>query len=107
MRQHIRTVIGALLIAGSVGLGVHAGHADEKLVNINSATATELASLKGLGDAKAKAIVAYREKNGPFKSVDDLDQVSGIGNKLLAALRPQVTTGAAAASAPAPARAAH
>ncbi len=105
MRHHFRTVIGALLVAGVIGLGASAGRADDKLVNINSATATELANLKGLGDAKAKAIVAYREKNGPFKSVDDLEQVSGIGDKLLASLRPQVTTGSAAA--PAPARAAH
>lgn len=103
MRQHIRSGIGAMLIAGVLGLGV--AHADEKLVNINSASATELAGLKGLGEAKAKAIVAYRDKNGPFRSVDDLDQVSGIGNKLMASLRSQVTTGTSTTQAVAPAHA--
>jgi competence protein ComEA len=75
--------------------------ADVALVNINTASATELAATKGIGDAKAKAIVEYREKNGPFKSVDDLGQVKGIGEQVLAKLRPQVTVGEVA-GAPAP-----
>jgi competence protein ComEA len=40
---------------------------------------------------KAKAIIAYRQQNSPFKSVDDLKKVSGIGDKLLAQLKDQVT----------------
>lgn len=49
-------------------------------VNINTADAATLASsLDGIGMAKAKAIVAYREEHGPFKSADDLTQVKGIG----------------------------
>jgi competence protein ComEA len=49
-------------------------------VNINTADAATLASsLDGIGLAKAKAIVAYREEHGPFKSADDLTQVKGIG----------------------------
>jgi len=92
---------------GLIALGANTGYADEKLININSATATELAGLKGLGDAKAKAIVAHRDKNGPFKSIEDLNQVSGIGDKLMSSLRTQVTTGPATASAQAPARATH
>jgi len=75
---------------------------DEKVININTASAAELKDLNGIGDAKAQVIVAYREKNGPFKSVDDLRQVSGIGEKLVEKLRPHVTVG----SAPAPAAAA-
>ena len=66
-------------------------------VNINTASATELAAINGLGEVKAKAIVAYREQNGPFKSVDDLKEVKGIGEQMLAKLRPQVTLGGAAA----------
>lgn len=51
-------------------------------VNINTADAETLASgLKGIGLAKAKAIVAHREANGPFESADDLMQVKGIGEK--------------------------
>ena len=44
-------------------------------VNINSADEAELMSVKGIGKAKAKAIVEYRQKNGPFKSVDDLTKI--------------------------------
>ena len=107
MRQRLKVGLGALLLSGLVALGAQTSHADEKVININSATATELAELKGVGEAKAKAIIAYREKNGPFKTVDDLDQVSGIGGKLMASLRPRVTTGTANAAAPAPVHPAH
>jgi len=53
-------------------------------VNINSATAEALQKeLAGIGAAKAAAIVAYREENGPFTSVDELIEVKGIGKALL------------------------
>jgi competence protein ComEA len=51
-------------------------------VNVNTADAKTLAKeLNGIGLSKAEAIVAYREKNGPFKSADDLAKVQGIGMK--------------------------
>lgn len=57
-------------------------------VNVNTADAgTIAANLKGIGQSKAEAIVAYREKNGAFKSVDDLAKVKGIGEKTVAANR--------------------
>jgi competence protein ComEA len=53
-------------------------------VNINTADAETIAkSLDGIGLTKAKAIVAYREEHGPFKSADELAQVSGIGQATL------------------------
>lgn len=52
-------------------------------VSINSASAEELQSLKGVGVTKAKAIVDYRTQNGKFKSIDDLANVTGIGPKLV------------------------
>jgi len=62
-------------------------------VNLNTADEATLTSLKGIGAVKAKAIIAYRQQNGPFKSVDDLKKVPGIGDKLLAQLKDQVTVG--------------
>jgi len=53
-------------------------------VSINSATAEELSkALKGVGLKKAQAIVSYREEYGPFKSIEDLKQVPGMGGKLV------------------------
>src|SRR5215210_4315121 len=60
-------------------------------VNINTATQAELEKLHGIGASKAKAIVEYRTKNGPFKSVDDLDKVPGIGQGVLKDIRNDVT----------------
>jgi competence protein ComEA len=70
-------------------------------VNINTATKEELDSLKGIGPVKAQAIVDYRSKNGPFKSVDDLKNVPGIGPKTLEDIRRDVTlTGSTTAAKP-------
>ncbi|WP_372870669.1 ComEA family DNA-binding protein [Shewanella sp.] len=52
-------------------------------ISINTATAAELQLLKGIGEAKAKAIVQYREQYGRFASVEDLTKVSGVGQKVL------------------------
>ncbi|HEX7606462.1 MAG TPA: helix-hairpin-helix domain-containing protein, partial [Usitatibacter sp.] len=49
-------------------------------VNINSATKEQLESLNGIGPVKAQAIVDYRTKNGPFKSLDDVKKVNGVGD---------------------------
>lgn len=57
-------------------------------VNVNTAdAATIAASLKGVGQSKAEAIVAWREKNGSFKSPEELAKVQGIGDKTVAANR--------------------
>ena len=66
-------------------------------VNLNTATAVELETLKGVGPVKAKAIVDYRAKNGSFKSVDDLEMVSGFGKKTVDSLRADLTVSAGAA----------
>lgn len=60
------------------------------LVNVNTASAAELTTLDGIGEATAEKIVADREANGPFASIDDLKRVSGIGEKKLAAIRDDV-----------------
>jgi competence protein ComEA len=63
-------------------------------VNINTASADEFVALKkGLGPAKAQAIIDYRKANGPFKTVDDLKHVKGIGAKRLEKLRADLVVG--------------
>ena len=61
------------------------------LININSASATELEALSGIGEVLAATIVEYRDQNGPFASVEDLMDVSGIGPATLEEIRDQVT----------------
>ena len=58
-------------------------------ININTATAIELEQLAGVGPSTAKAIIAFREKNGAFKSVEDLLNVRGIGPAKLSEILPQ------------------
>ncbi|MDP2879515.1 MAG: ComEA family DNA-binding protein [Sulfuricella sp.] len=66
-------------------------------VNLNNATEVELEALKGVGPVKAKSIVDYRIKNGPFKSVDDLEMVPGFGKKTVDKLRADLTVNGGAA----------
>jgi competence protein ComEA len=66
-------------------------------VNLNSATGVELEALKGVGPVKAKSIVDYRAKNGPFNSVDDLEMVPGFGKKTVDKLRADLTVNGGAA----------
>ena len=70
-------------------------------VNINTADATTLAqALNGIGPAKAQAIVAHREANGPFKSADQLAAVKGIGLATIEKNRDVIQVGTTAASKP-------
>jgi len=72
-------------------IGGSAGTQPGRLINLNTATASELDSLTGVGPSTAKAIISYRTKKGLFSKVEDLLNVPGIGPAKLAALRDQVT----------------
>ncbi len=63
------------------------------LVDINTAGAEALMSLPGIGEAKAAAIIAYREEHGPFRYPEELLNVKGIGESILEGLLDYVTTG--------------
>ena len=69
-------------------------------VNLNTASQEELETLKGVGPSKAQAILEYRKKNGSFKTVEDLNNVPGFGDKTVAALKSQVSVGGKAVAAP-------
>ena len=75
------------LLLPTLAIGMDAGK-----ININIATTEELTTLPGIGLAKADAIVAYREEQGSFSTVDALSQVKGIGERLIEKLRDLVTT---------------
>ncbi len=60
-------------------------------VNLNHATCDELTQLKGIGPVIAQKIVDYRETYGPFKKIEDLMKVNGIGPKIFEGIREQIT----------------
>jgi competence protein ComEA len=62
-------------------------------IDINKATANDLQKLSGIGPSLAKQIVAYREKHGPFRRVEDLMAIRGIGFKKWKQIRPYVRVG--------------
>lgn len=62
-------------------------------VNVNTATQSELEAVKGLGPAKAKAIIEYREAHGSFKHLDELDKVKGIGKASIDKMKGELTVG--------------
>ena len=87
-------VLGLVLAFGAFGVLA------AEPVDINTATAEEIAkALTGIGKAKAEAIVKDREKNGKFKSVDDLTRVKGIKAAIIAKNRDKMTVGAEAQGA--------
>ena len=61
------------------------------LININTATQEELESLPSIGEVRAQAIITYREEHGGFRTIDELKEVSGIGDKIFADISPHVT----------------
>lgn len=67
------------------------GQAKSALVNLNTATEADFQTISGIGQKRAQDIIAYREANGRFKSVDELKNVSGIGAKTLEKLKEYVT----------------
>ena len=78
----------ALMAGPSLAAGDSAGLTGT--VNVNTATADELQLLPGIGESRAKAVIAMRKQRGGFKSVTELTDVKGIGEAALAKLRPFV-----------------
>jgi competence protein ComEA len=67
------------------------------IVNLNTASAADLEGLPGIGAKTAARILEYRQKNGPFKKIEELMNVRGVGEKNFLKLKPQITVGPAKA----------
>lgn len=67
-------------------------------VNINTADAAKLETLDGIGKKKAEAIIAYRTEHGDFKTLEDLKEVNGIGDKMFEKIKDKITLGDDAAT---------
>lgn len=83
-----------LLFEGNNGMqsaGQNVNSYREDKINVNTATVQELEKLEGIGTAKAQAIIRYREEHGNFRSVEDLKNVPGIGDKTLAKFQDKIT----------------
>lgn len=100
MRDHNRSHLSVSHIAQDAGKlspgGVRRRARSEKssataMVNINQANAAELASLKGIGQKKAEAVVKYRKQHGDFKNVDDMAAVKGISVNTIERNRSRIT----------------
>jgi len=104
-----RSILSIIVVASWLAvLPSHAGAAQQKvaaqtaakpaatnIININTASAGELDGLPGVGAKTAARIVEYRQKNGPFKKVEELMNVRGVGEKNFLKLKPQITVGPA------------
>ena len=103
VKQMILSIVGTLVMIvcaqpGISGQGNLGGDGDNAAIlylaaasiDINTADTADLTSLPGIGEKTAEKINAYREANGPFKSVDELLNVRGIGPKVLEKIRPLV-----------------
>jgi len=102
----IRTLLSLTAAALLVAAQPHAAAAQQKsggrtarpastaVVNINTASAAELEGLPGIGAKTAARIVEYRQKNGPFKKIEELMNVRGVGEKNFLKLKPQLTVAA-------------
>lgn len=110
VRHGDQTVVAAILLTAILGIGFwwwqHGGargrlvdydrlptREAQFVVNVNTAEHTELAELPGVGDTLAQRMIDYRREHGPFRSLNDLKQVKGIGEKTLEHLTPHVSFG--------------
>jgi competence protein ComEA len=89
VRAGARALAATLLLA--LALPALAAEPLRGVVNINVASIEELTVLPGIGESRAKAIIALRDERGGFESVDELVEVKGIGESMLAKLRPYVS----------------
>ena len=83
----------ALVMALVVGGGQTLAGEKATLININTADEATLVTLDQVGKTRAQAIIQYRQEHGPFKTVEEVKKVSGIGDKIFEAIKVKITVG--------------
>jgi competence protein ComEA len=102
MSRHLLPIVALVVSISTHAQPVSAQAADHApartaataMVNLNTATAADFEGLPGIGAKTAARIIEYRQKNGPFKKVEELMNVRGIGEKNFLKLKPQLTISA-------------
>ena len=85
--------VGTESPSGSAGPDLSAGESGKQKININTADREELMTLKGIGAARAEAIITYREEHGAFSRIEDIMNVEGIKEKAFAKIRDDIVAG--------------
>jgi competence protein ComEA len=92
--RYLSVVIAAGIFCAAAAVAARAAkQPPAKPLNLNTATADQLAQLPGIGPKTAQSIVDFRKASGPFRRVEDLLAIRGISRRKLEALRPYVTVG--------------
>lgn len=81
---------GSSYVSGSTAIKSEASQSDSGKVNINTADSVRLQTLNGVGPATAEKIISYRTEKGPYKTIDDIKKVSGIGEKTYEKLKEHI-----------------
>jgi competence protein ComEA len=89
MKRNLHKV--AIVVVLIIVCGFLISQAKESLVNINTADETTLTTLTYIGKSRAKAIIAYRDQHGPFKSIEALKDVSGVGDRVFESIKDKIT----------------
>ena len=92
LQNHELVVIGNINDKENMNMIEESSEAEyDGLININSANLEELKKISGVGDEKAQSIIEYREKNGGFKSIDEIKNIDGIGEKTFEKIKDKIT----------------
>jgi competence protein ComEA len=90
MRKVKKSVVTALMVC-LLATGSLFAQQMAALININTADEATLATMEHVGNVRAQAIIQYRQENGPFKTVEDLKKVRGIGDKIFDGIKAKIT----------------
>lgn len=101
MKRSVLTLALVLVCFGALSLDAQrpakpaSAASSAEVVNLNTATANQIADLPGIGVKTAELIVQYRVKNGPFKKIEEVMNIRGVGEKTFLRIRDRITVAAA------------